>query len=174
MESVAGSKSQKCVDPEGSWEKCRSGVEELTIWIGWLTLIDRDICWYIFIGVAHSPPALRSPLAQARRIFFLILPVLVFGNSSTTSHSRGIMNLDIAGWSWHHLMNASFVIFLPGLTVMKALGLSPHFSSSTAATPHSRISGCVIMTDSSATEEIFSPPESCQQLQLWSVSTYQR
>lgn len=106
----------------------------------------------------YSDPALRSPFAHARRIFFLIFPVLVLGSSSTISTSFGTMKRLMAGCSLHHLMKFSWVIFLPCLTVMNALGHSPHFSSDMAATPHSRMSGCVTMTDSRATEEMFSPP----------------
>jgi len=108
----------------------------------------------------YSPPAVLSPFAQALNTFFLIFPVLVFGSSSTTSHSFGTINRDIAGCSLHHCINSSFVIFFPAFTVMNAFGRSPHCSSDTAATPHSRISGWVTITDSRATDEMFSPPAS--------------
>lgn len=80
-----------------------------------------------------------------------------------TSTSLGTMNLEMPLWSLHHLIIASLSSFEFFFTVMYAFGRSPNFSSLTATIAHSKISGWVTRTDSSATEEMFSPPKGIRQ-----------
>ena len=102
---------------------------------------------------------LRSaPFAHSLRTFFFNLPVLVFGSSSTISTSRGTMNLLIPLLCLAHSITFCPSSAFPLCTVMKALGRSPQCESATATTAASRMSSCVANIDSSATDEIFSPP----------------
>ena len=101
---------------------------------------------------------LFEPFAHSLKTFFLIFPVLVFGNSLTTSTSLGTINLLILLFFLAHVIKSSPFNSLPGCIVTKAFGLSPHCSSWTATTPASSMSGCVTSIDSRAREEIFSPP----------------
>lgn len=107
---------------------------------------------------AHSASSLFAPFAHSLKTFFLIFPVLVFGNSLTTSTSLGTINLLISLLFFAHSITSFPSKLLPDFVVMNAFGLSPQCESATATTPHSRISGCVISALSSATEDMFSPP----------------
>lgn len=106
----------------------------------------------------HYSITLSPPFAHCLRTFFLIFPVLVFGSSSTTSTSLGTMNLLMPGCSFANFTTSSPLKLFPLRTVMKAFGRSPQCESETATMPHSRMSGCVTMRDSTAREEMFSPP----------------
>lgn len=117
------------------------------------------LCTVIFI-LEHFVHDRFTPLAQSRRMFFLTFPVLVLGSSATTSTSRGIMNLLISLAFRAHSITSEPVKNFPGFTVTNAFGRSPQWLSGTATTPASRMSGWVTSIDSSATDEIFSPPAS--------------
>ena len=107
---------------------------------------------------SHLNRLLSAPLAHSLSTLFFTFPVLVLGNSLTTSTSRGTMNLLIPLVGFAHPMTSSPLICFPSCTVMKAFGLSPQCESAMATTPASKMSGCVASMDSSATDEMFSPP----------------
>src|SRR5215210_6612875 len=69
-----------------------------------------------------------------------ILPVTVFGSSSTNSIERGYLYADIR--SLQNAMSSSADADSPGRRLTKAFTVSPRYSSGTPTTAASRTAGC--------------------------------
>src|SRR5712691_5412433 len=108
-------------------------------------------------GVRHQLIRFSRPFhSRSRRTNFWILPVDVFGRSPNSTKAGA---LKCAMFCLQNSITSLSVASAPGFNVTKALGRSPHFSSGTATTAHSRTAGCLATHCSTSMVEMFSPPE---------------
>src|SRR5215831_13893655 len=102
--------------------------------------------------------SLIKPLAySARRAFLSYLPTLVLGTSGMKAQRSGIHHLATREARWAR--STGMLMGPPDLLTTQANGRSSHRSSGTPITAASRTSGWSVITFSSSTDDIHSPPD---------------
>src|SRR5207237_452805 len=116
--------------------------------------------------VAHD----AISLARSRSAYFWILPVEVFGSGPNTTLFGTLKCARLARQK--AMISATATSPASGFSVIKAQGVSPHFSSGFATTAASMICGWRYSTSSTSIEEMFSPPEMMMSFERSLISTY--